>query len=142
MTDVLHLHSQIITVYKGDYDTFERTRDERLRNQQKAHEANERTRAHIQVVHPSCAHLNSCRFSSYYQVLKLLKKSAVRTVEVPVVLLWLFSFLHFPLRLLFWLLFLPVYRISFRDFLFESRRSSTSFGIMPNELLSCNPESR
>ncbi|BBN17941.1 ATP-binding cassette, subfamily F, member 3 [Marchantia polymorpha subsp. ruderalis] len=49
VTDVLHLHNQIITVYKGDYDTFERTRDERLRNQQKAHEANERTRSHIQA---------------------------------------------------------------------------------------------
>ncbi|KAL2613889.1 hypothetical protein R1flu_025581 [Riccia fluitans] len=49
VTDVLHLHSQVITVYKGDYDTFERTRDERLRNQQKAHEANERTRSHIQA---------------------------------------------------------------------------------------------
>lgn len=49
VTDVLHLHGEKITTYKGDYDTFERTRDERLRNQQKAHEANERTRSHIQV---------------------------------------------------------------------------------------------
>lgn len=49
VTDILHLQNQIIVTYKGDYDTFERTRDERLRNQQKAHEANERTRGHIQV---------------------------------------------------------------------------------------------
>ena len=35
--------------HQGDYDTFERTRNERLRNQAKAVEANERTRAHIQV---------------------------------------------------------------------------------------------
>ncbi|CAM6121308.1 unnamed protein product [Calypogeia fissa] len=49
VTDVLHLHGEKITTYKGDYDTFERTRDERLRNQQKAHEANERTRSHIQA---------------------------------------------------------------------------------------------
>ncbi|CAM6121312.1 unnamed protein product [Calypogeia fissa] len=31
------------------YDTFERTRDERIRNQQKAHDANERTRAYTQA---------------------------------------------------------------------------------------------
>ena len=55
VTDILHLQNQIIVTYKGDYDTFERTRDERLRNQQKAHEANERTRGHIQVC--SCCRL-------------------------------------------------------------------------------------
>lgn len=49
VTDILHLQNQKLMTYKGDYDTFERTRDERLRNQQKAHEANERTRGHIQV---------------------------------------------------------------------------------------------
>lgn len=49
VTDILHLQNQKIITYKGDYDTFERTRDERIRNQQKAHEANERTRGHIQV---------------------------------------------------------------------------------------------
>jgi len=47
-TDILHLHQQKITVYKGDYDTFEQTRAERLRNQAKAAEANEMKRAHIQ----------------------------------------------------------------------------------------------
>ncbi|GLJ41053.1 hypothetical protein SUGI_0849910 [Cryptomeria japonica] len=49
VTDILHLHGQKLTAYKGDYDTFERTRDERLRNQQKAFESNERTRAHMQA---------------------------------------------------------------------------------------------
>lgn len=49
VTDILHLHQQKLVTYKGDYDTFEKTREERLRNQQKAHEANERTRAHIQA---------------------------------------------------------------------------------------------
>ncbi|KAJ7545438.1 hypothetical protein O6H91_09G119800 [Diphasiastrum complanatum] len=49
VTDILHLHGQKLTTYKGDYDTFERTRDERLRNQQKAHESNEHKRAHIQA---------------------------------------------------------------------------------------------
>ena len=45
MTDVIHLHAQKLVTYKGDYDTFEKTRSERVRNQQKAIEANERTRA-------------------------------------------------------------------------------------------------
>ncbi|CAM5999250.1 unnamed protein product [Sphagnum balticum] len=49
VTDILHLQGQKLISYKGDYDTFERTRDERLRNQQKAFEANERTRGHIQA---------------------------------------------------------------------------------------------
>ncbi|KAF3774213.1 ABC transporter F family member 3 [Nymphaea thermarum] len=49
VTDILHLHGQKLTAYKGDYDTFERTRDEQLKNQQKAFESNERTKAHMQV---------------------------------------------------------------------------------------------
>ncbi|GAQ87059.1 ATPase component of ABC transporters [Klebsormidium nitens] len=48
VTDILYLQHQKLVTYKGDYDTFEKTRDERLRNQVKAKEANERTRAHIQ----------------------------------------------------------------------------------------------
>lgn len=48
VTDIIHLHSQSLTTYKGDYDTFERTREEQLKNQQKAFEANERTKAHMQ----------------------------------------------------------------------------------------------
>lgn len=49
VTDILHLHGQKLTAYKGDYDTFEKTRDEQLKNQQKAFESNERTKAHMQV---------------------------------------------------------------------------------------------
>lgn len=49
VTDILHLHGQKLITYKGDYDTFERTRAERLRNQQKAVEANDRTRSHMQA---------------------------------------------------------------------------------------------
>ncbi|XP_031501783.1 ABC transporter F family member 3 isoform X2 [Nymphaea colorata] len=49
VTDILHLHGQKLTAYKGDYDTFERTRDEQLKNQQKAFESNERTKAHMQA---------------------------------------------------------------------------------------------
>ncbi|XP_020582440.1 ABC transporter F family member 3 isoform X1 [Phalaenopsis equestris] len=49
VTDILHLHGQNLTTYKGDYDTFERTREEQLKNQQKAFETNEKARAHMQA---------------------------------------------------------------------------------------------
>ena len=48
-TDILHLHSRKLITYKGDYDTFERTATERLRNAKKAAEGHERQRAHMQV---------------------------------------------------------------------------------------------
>lgn len=48
-TDILHLHSRKLTSYKGDFDTFERTATERLRNAKKAAEGQERQRAHMQV---------------------------------------------------------------------------------------------
>jgi len=49
VTDVIHLHNQKLICYKGNYDTFERTRAEQLKNQQKAFESNERVRAHMQT---------------------------------------------------------------------------------------------
>nr|XP_043629983.1 ABC transporter F family member 3 [Erigeron canadensis] len=48
VTDILYLQNQKLTAYKGDYDTFERTRAELLKNQQKAFESNERSREHMQ----------------------------------------------------------------------------------------------
>ncbi|KAI8569822.1 hypothetical protein RHMOL_Rhmol02G0306300 [Rhododendron molle] len=48
VTDILHLQGQKLSAYKGDYDTFERTREEQLKNQQKAFESNERVREHMQ----------------------------------------------------------------------------------------------
>ncbi|KAL9419656.1 hypothetical protein AB3S75_037429 [Citrus x aurantiifolia] len=47
VTDILHLHGQKLTAYKGNYDTFERTREEQIKNQVKAFESNERSRAHM-----------------------------------------------------------------------------------------------
>lgn len=49
VTDILHLHGKKLTAYKGDYDTFERTKCEQLQNQQKAFESSEKARAHMQV---------------------------------------------------------------------------------------------
>lgn len=48
VTDILHLQGQKLIAYKGNYDTFERTREEHVKNQQKAFEANERARSHMQ----------------------------------------------------------------------------------------------
>ncbi|XP_057520440.1 ABC transporter F family member 3 [Amaranthus tricolor] len=49
VTDIIHLQGQKLTSYKGNYDTFERTREEQLKNQQKAFESNEKSRAHMQA---------------------------------------------------------------------------------------------
>ncbi|KAI3422948.1 uncharacterized protein J3R85_011457 [Psidium guajava] len=49
VTDIIHLQGQKLSTYKGDYDTFERTRVEQLKNQQKAFESSERARAHMQA---------------------------------------------------------------------------------------------
>ncbi|KAM0823417.1 hypothetical protein ACQ4PT_070886 [Festuca glaucescens] len=48
VTDILHLHGKKLHAYKGDYDTFERTREEHLKNQMKAFETNEKARGHMQ----------------------------------------------------------------------------------------------
>ncbi|KAI5420871.1 hypothetical protein KIW84_044635 [Lathyrus oleraceus] len=50
VTDIIHLQNQKLTTYKGNYDTFERTREEQIKNQQKAVEAHERSRAHMQTL--------------------------------------------------------------------------------------------
>ncbi|CAH9080661.1 unnamed protein product [Cuscuta europaea] len=49
VTDIIHLQNKKLITYKGNYDTFERTREEQLKNQHKAFEANERSRAHMQT---------------------------------------------------------------------------------------------
>ncbi|KAK6144981.1 hypothetical protein DH2020_021801 [Rehmannia glutinosa] len=48
VTDILHLQGQKLTSYRGNYDIFERTREEQIKNKQKAFEANERARSHMQ----------------------------------------------------------------------------------------------
>lgn len=79
VTDILHLQGQKLTTYKGNYDTFERTREEQLKNQQKAFEANERTRSHMQVVPRQLTAtliimimcLSICLFSLYHIMLHM-----------------------------------------------------------------------
>ncbi|VFQ76021.1 unnamed protein product [Cuscuta campestris] len=49
VTDIIHLQNKKLVTYKGNYDAFERTREEKIKNQHKAVEANERSRAHMQT---------------------------------------------------------------------------------------------
>ncbi|KAK4784768.1 hypothetical protein SAY86_019136 [Trapa natans] len=49
VTDIIHLQGQKLCAYKGDYDTFEKTREEQIKNKQKAFESNEKARAHMQA---------------------------------------------------------------------------------------------
>ncbi|XP_077998054.1 ATP-binding cassette sub-family F member 3-like [Glandiceps talaboti] len=48
-TDCIHLHSQRLDNYKGDFETFLRTMTEKLKNQQREYEAQQREREHIQA---------------------------------------------------------------------------------------------
>ena len=49
-TDIIHLHNKMLDVYKGNYENFHRTREERLKNQQKEYDAQKQYRDHIQVL--------------------------------------------------------------------------------------------
>ncbi|WFD30566.1 hypothetical protein MSPP1_001587 [Malassezia sp. CBS 17886] len=48
-TDIVHMHSERLDYYRGDFDQFYETRDERRRNQLREYEANEAKRAHLQA---------------------------------------------------------------------------------------------
>ncbi len=47
-TDILHLNSQVIDHYRGNYENFVRTRSERQKNQQREWDAQQQLRAHAQ----------------------------------------------------------------------------------------------
>jgi len=81
VTDVIHLQDKKLTPYHGNYDTFERTRNERLRNQEKAHEAQEAHRKHVQTFIDRFRY-NAKRASLVQSRLKMLAKMEV----VPAVL--------------------------------------------------------
>ncbi|EGG16728.1 ABC transporter-related protein [Cavenderia fasciculata] len=48
-TDIIHLNNKKLDYYKGNYSTFEQTRHDRLRSQQKAFDAQQQQRKHIQT---------------------------------------------------------------------------------------------
>lgn len=49
VTDIIHLHSQRLDSYRGDYENFLKTKEDRLKNQQREYEAQLQYRQHIQV---------------------------------------------------------------------------------------------
>lgn len=49
VTDVIFLTNKKLEYYKGDYDTFERTRSERAKNAARASDAQDARRAHVQA---------------------------------------------------------------------------------------------
>lgn len=48
-TDIIHMHSQRLDAYKGNFTQFNETREERRKNQQKEYEASMAKRAHLQA---------------------------------------------------------------------------------------------
>ena len=58
-TDMLHFYDGTITRYKGDYDTFETTRSDQLKQQGRASERVEAQRAHMQARRRACAGLRA-----------------------------------------------------------------------------------
>ncbi|KAL7991054.1 hypothetical protein Chor_014484 [Crotalus horridus] len=48
-TDVIHLHTQRLDCYRGDFENFVKIKEERLKNQQREFEAQQQYRDHIQV---------------------------------------------------------------------------------------------
>ncbi|CAG2191529.1 ABCF3 [Mytilus edulis] len=49
-TDILYLNNRLIETYRGNYDIFHKTREQRLINQQKEYEAQVQYREHLQVL--------------------------------------------------------------------------------------------
>lgn len=49
-TDIIHLHSQRLDTYRGDFENFMKIKEERLKNQQREYEAQQQYREHIQVL--------------------------------------------------------------------------------------------
>jgi ATP-binding cassette subfamily F protein 3 len=47
-TDMIHLHSQKLDSYRGNYDNFVKTKTEKHKNQQREYESQQQLRAHVQ----------------------------------------------------------------------------------------------
>eukprot|EP00026_Physarum_polycephalum_P002944 Phypoly_transcript_02953.p1 GENE.Phypoly_transcript_02953~~Phypoly_transcript_02953.p1 ORF type:complete len:720 (+),score=154.84 Phypoly_transcript_02953:428-2587(+) len=48
-TDIIHLNNKKLDFYRGNYDSYEKVRNDRLKNQQKQHEAQDKQRKHMQA---------------------------------------------------------------------------------------------
>lgn len=72
-TDIFHLHTGRIDSYKGNYESFRKIREDRLKNQQKEFEAQQQYREHIQIFIDRFRY-NANRASQVQSKLKLLEK--------------------------------------------------------------------
>ncbi|NXD63591.1 ABCF3 protein, partial [Eolophus roseicapillus] len=72
-TDIIHLHSQRLDMYRGDFENFMKIKEERLKNQQREYEAQQQYREHIQVFIDRFRY-NANRASQVQSKLKLLEK--------------------------------------------------------------------
>lgn len=71
--EILHLHSQKIDCYRGNYENFIKTRLENQKNQQREYEAQLEYRQHIQVFIDRFRY-NANRASQVQSKIKLLEK--------------------------------------------------------------------
>lgn len=72
-TDILHLHTQRLDTYRGNYEVFHKTREEKLKNQIKEYEAQKQYRDHIQIFIDRFRY-NANRASQVQSKLKMLEK--------------------------------------------------------------------
>lgn len=72
-TDILHLHTQRIDVYRGNYDQFDKTRTEKLKSQRREFEAQMAHRQHVQEFIDRFRY-NANRAASVQSKIKMLEK--------------------------------------------------------------------
>ncbi|XP_044734390.1 ATP-binding cassette sub-family F member 3 [Chrysoperla carnea] len=72
-TDILHLHTQRIETYRGNYEQFEKTKTEKHKNQQREYEAQQQHRAHVQEFIDRFRY-NANRAASVQSKIKMLEK--------------------------------------------------------------------
>uniref|UniRef100_A0A665UJ82 ATP-binding cassette sub-family F member 3 n=1 Tax=Echeneis naucrates TaxID=173247 RepID=A0A665UJ82_ECHNA len=73
VTDIIHLHSQRLDSYRGNYENFIKTKEDRLKNQQREYEAQLQYRQHIQVFIDRFRY-NANRAAQVQSKLKLLER--------------------------------------------------------------------
>ncbi|XP_046892395.1 ATP-binding cassette sub-family F member 3 [Hypomesus transpacificus] len=73
VTDIIHLHSQRLESYRGDYENFVKTKEDRLKSQQREYDAQLQYRDHIQVFIDRFRY-NANRAAQVQSKLKLLEK--------------------------------------------------------------------
>jgi len=72
-TDIVFLHSKSLDTYKGNYTQFEKTEDEKLKNQQREYEAQKQYREHLQA-YVDRWRVNANRAAQAQSKLKILEK--------------------------------------------------------------------